>query len=395
MFNVETQKWYHATVKTRKGSRLNVHLHHLNIEEWLDDTSHRLRLPRDVIQHIKRGNIGEPLLGQSDSVDTSDAVHLANTMTQGQVHLVEKGIDHEHQDQEHILKLADSISTKTDQLQKFVAKHLRSRDTSSPVQEADSTEYFIADATQTKPQSDQPTKELGDLLGENAEVSPRSSQAEEESDLGEGEDIESDDDQVTRSNLAHHDSTAMAQWQNHMDHISDVDATNKVLSMNMADLEKSARQHEILERVKVIKLAKEAGSYQHLLGEQLSKLSKEKRAQLQKVQQAARNGVWTDYQATLRQKSDQLKSNVKTLASRLRKEEIFNQKVRQHAAVLADETQRLRALEDSATRVAVRLGEVGSRDEVSLKAVDKQNASLEKSAEAGIELLTRLGEGAP
>merc|ERR1711939_338987 len=119
------------------------------------------------------------------------------------------------------------------------------------------------------------------------------------------------------------------------------DAKNEVLKMSMADLEKSALQHELVERAKATKYAKQAGAYQNLLSSALKTLKNKKKAQLRRVNAAAKAGVWSSYQASLHVREQQLKAQVDDVDRKLQQEELFRQKVRQHAAQLVEGAQRV------------------------------------------------------
>jgi len=366
-YNVETGKWFRGTVLARHKKRLNIRLHHLGIEEWLPDSSKRLRIPRDAIQ-IQNDN--GPELGQSMSGSETDSTHLSNTMTQGQVRLVEAGMNHENHNQHQVLNLVDEISQKTDSLQHFIGKHLQQK----PVRDTapNPSEYFIAKAVE--PEVERPE------LGESVIAVPH-----EMPDLGEGADT--GDKQITEKSLSRHESGALQEYTNHMQHIYSLDAKNEILKMSMADLEKSALQHEVIERSKVAKYAKQAGAYQQLVATSLKRLGNEKKRQLKKVNTAADAGVWSSYQASLRHREQQLTSKVKNMDKDLQQEEEFAMKVRQHAAQLVEKAAQIRHLEESAAEVATRLGEVASPDQINLKVVDQGDVKLEKATQTGIDLV--------
>lgn len=275
-YNVETEKWYHGTVLARHKRRLKVRFHHLGIEEWLPDGSKRLRIPRDAVEF--KDDDG-PLLGQSESDTDTSTAHMAGTMTQGQVQLVEKGLVEEHRDQKNVLHLVDSVSKKTDQLRQFVKAHLlhpQKRVTSKP---NGASEFFIARAARqsTSELGEGDTMDMSDLLSHDhnsALAGPKSSYGNENQDLGESADLGEDADinphRLSERKIREHDAAAVQAYQAKMDHISDVNAKNQMLKMRMAELAKSALQHEVIERAKIARLAKQAGTYQHMVADRKS-----------------------------------------------------------------------------------------------------------------------------
>merc|ERR1711871_990270 len=373
-FNVETQKWYKGRILGRHGNRLNVQFTSLGINEWLPDMSKRLRVPKDAVQV-------DPEMGESASVG-SKAADVAGTMSNAQIGLVQKGVSREASDQRHVLKLVKDLARRSETLRNDIKNHIEHPAKHIAVQPTGATEYFIPEAV-PKP-SEGPTKTMTDLgiddVGEGAsetrfinnkdhfshpDLGESSNMNDDEPDLGESADLgirieSARHEDITEQKLAAHDEAAELDYDDHMHRDEDLDAKNRMMKMTMADLEKSALQHEVLMRAKVAKLANEDSPFKHKVVKKLRKMKHEEKAQLKKVNFASRLGVWNNVAASVAKDEAIIRAKTKTVDANLQQEDRFREQVTHRAAELAKEAERARRLERSAVALATRLGDAAS-----------------------------------
>jgi len=370
-FNVETQKWYKSKVVGRHGHRINVHYKDLGIDEWLPDSSKRLRVPKDAVQV-------DPEMGESASV-ASKATEVAGTLSEAQIGLVQKGVTREAIDQRRVLKLAGNLAKATETLQRDIRHHIAHPAKHIAVTPTGASEYFVPEAV-PRPQTG-PTKTMADLgiddVGEGASATRFINQQDHMSqpDLGESADMDDGPDLGESADLGIHlnpprkditvkklaaggkDSQAEIKYAAHMEEDAEVDAKNKMLKMTMADLEKSALQQEVIMRAKVAKLASQDSAFKKKVVTKLLKLKHKDKKQLEKVEFASKSGVWHSVAGSVARDEATIKAKARTVDADLQQEEDFRAMVTRRAQNLAKQAARVRQLEKSATAMSTRLGE--------------------------------------
>merc|ERR1712100_162437 len=319
-------------------------------------------------------------MGESASVG-SKAADVAGTMSNAQIGLVQKGVSREASDQRHVLKLVKDLARRSETLRNDIKNHIEHPAKHIAVQPTGATEYFIPEAV-PKP-SEGPTKTMADLgiddVGEGAsetrfinnkdhfshpDLGKSSNMNDDEPDLGESADLgiriePARHEDITEQKLAAHDEAAELDYDDHMHRDEDLDAKNRMMKMTMADLEKSALQHEVLMRAKV-KLANQDSAFKHKVVKKLRKMKHEEKAQLKKVNFASRLGVWNNVAASVAKDEAIIRAKTKTVDANLQQEDRFREQITHRAAELAKEAERARRLERSAVGVATRLGEAAS-----------------------------------
>jgi len=346
-FNVETQKWYKGKVLGRHGKRLNVHFKKLGINEWLPNTSKRLRVPKDAIQV-------DPEMGESASVG-SNAAEVAGTMSEAQIGLLQKGVSREASDQQRVLKLARDLAKRSETLRRDIQNHLDHPSTHIAVTPTGASEYFIPQAVPKEPTG--PTKSMADLgiddVGEGASETRFINNEDRFShpDLGEGADVEGDDEPDLGESTDLGIRLAPARQDDMLA------AKNRMMQMSMSDLEKSALQQELLMRAKVAKLASQDSAFQRKVAKKVRKMTQKEKAALRKVRFASKLGVWNSVTASVAKGEASIKAKTKTIDANLEQEDRFRAQVIQRATELAKEASRIDQLEKSAVGVASRLGE--------------------------------------
>lgn len=355
-FNVETNKWYAGRILGRDRHRLNVHYKKLGINEWLPDTSKRLRIPKEALESHTDPENRE--LGASESVGESDSEELNGTMSESEADMISNGIGREQHIQKAVQRLAQKIDGDTKSLRKMILQHIKHPTEHVAVKPVGEESFDPALENFQQGRTPNSMSDLGivDHYQDNLSATTVYDElpSEDHKDLGESGLPTA---MITEQGLASHDHDTMLAYEAHTKKVEHQTAQAELWKMSMEDIKKAAVEQQVLAAARVTRLAKKTGADQVLVAQALKRLDAKKRHQLKIVQAAARAGVWSSVQSSLAHETAKVHADAQNVDINLKQEEAFKAKVVDRASLLAREAGEVHRLETSSLAVEESLGE--------------------------------------